>query len=478
MANFMLDMPVLKGAKICGSECVYRHGDGSIDALKSGIVSCVGCGRQCHMQCHKVTGDIFETVKATPKNNRCNVPFGEASNVRIVCDNCLSWLSCEVPTDTKASFMLVFSRIAAKLISEKYADAPKNRETPNARKRRLTDSGEALNIDAATEIRDALAKCLNTIVEMEKKNDSSAMDITSRFDKLQAHITNTVKTEIGTVKDCVQSKCDVFVDFGEKLKSNSDKIDNLACKIDEKIGLDATVIDAGNANASLYAYASTPIRSSGRAPRSPGSTIRRRAMINNARSLLVSGNNETPRTALFRNHSSPLPTQSGTSSIDDIFGPTVQRNSDVRGSSANAAEGEVARAGSQFKQKRAIYVRYVSAAITPRKMKLILQRDARVAECIDQNEHNVEITRLVKKNVSEDIIARRRNGISYRIGCPDGIFPIISDPGFWASHWEIRPWNDEPQTERSTSAKNETHQYFNHPPNVPQAMSTDQVETI
>lgn len=467
--NFMLDMPVLQGAKVCGAECVYKQNDGSIEALKSGIVSCVGCGKPCHLQCLKVTGDLLETVKATPKNNRGNAYFGEASNVRIVCDNCLTWLSCEVPTDSKASFLLVFSRIAAKLISEKYVE--KTRDTPGSRKRKLTENGDLVNVDSMAELKDMMGKFLHRLDDIDKKSDSSDKSIKAHIIRLGTRIDDTVKSELESVKTSITSK---YNDIGDKLKSHGDKIDNLSVKIDEKVGLDITVVENGHMRGGLNAPAlvSTPSRPINRSSLGSGSTIRRRAMMNNARSLLLSDANETPRTALSRNSGPSIPTQRGTAVNDDIFGPAIQRLTDHREAASN---GSIA-TRSQFRQKSAVYVRYVSSSITTDKMRDILKRDARIARYMSENDASIEITRLVKKNVPEDNVVNRKNGVSYRIGCPDDVYPIMIDPSFWASHWEIRPWNDELPADRRNhgghQTKNDTSSDHHHPPSAQPSTST------
>lgn len=261
--------------------------------------------------------------------------------------------------------------------------------------------------------------------------------------------------------------------------SNDVKMSIMVNKIDEKIGLDFTVVDNGRTNDGLSSplLVSTPNRRVSR--ETPGSTIRRRAMINNARAMLLSGGNETPRTALVRANGPALPTTSGTANNDTIFGPTVQRFNRRYGD--NDGNGDnIMRAASQFKQRHAIYLRYVSASITIDNMREILRRDDRIGQSMTQNESNIEITRLVKRNVTEEMLSRRKYGISYRIGCCEDLYPIINDPGFWAAHWEIRPWNEERQIDRSGSieeAKNHPHQDHNHLPNVQWPMGAEEMST-
>lgn len=474
--NFMLELPVLSGAKICGTECVYRQSDGSIEALKSGLVSCVGCGRPCHMQCHKVTGELLENVRALPKNNRCSAYFGEANNVRIVCDNCLTWLNCEVPVDSRSSFLLVFSRMAAKLIAEQYAAGIKGQETSVARKRRLTNGGETINVDMVTELKDLMEKCLNKMGDLEKSNETGIKSMSTHLDSVAGRIDSTIRKESAVVVDCVKDKCGKLA---EKMTSSDGKMDIIVNKIDEKMGLDLTVIDGGQTSNGLSSplLISTPNRrlNGEQLGRTPGSTIRRRAMINNARSMLFSGNNETPRSALVRNNGPALPTTSGTAINDNIFGPTVLRFNRNR----NGENGDnTLRTASQFKHKHAIYLRYVSSSVTADNMKEILKRDARIAQRMEQNDSNVEITRLVKKNVTEEMLSRRKYGISYRVGCCEDLYPVINDPGFWAAHWEIRPWNDERQVDgmgSSGEAKNHPSVDHNHLPNIPQSTETEAI---
>lgn len=475
--NFMLELPALPGAKICSTECVYRQNDGSIEALKSGLVSCVGCGKPCHMQCHKVSGELLDAVRTVPKNNRCNAYFGEANNVRIVCDNCLTWLSCEVPTDVKSSFLLVFSRIAAKLISERYADSAKSSETSITRKRRLVNGGETMNVDAVTELKDMIQKCLTKIEETGKKSEEGVKGITSQLGVMVNHIDSTVKKESDIIVDCVKLKCN---EIDIKMIANEVKMSSIATKLEEKIELDLTVVENVRSNGGLGSpsLVSTPNRRINREI-DTGSTVRRRAMINNARSMLLSGGNETPRTALVRNNGHVLPTISGTADNDNIFGPSVQRFN--RGYNENDENGNNSqRTGSQFKKKQAIYLRYVSSSITIDNMKEILKRDARIGQSMEENESNVEITRLVKKDMTEEMLSRRKYGISYRIGCSDELYPIINDPSFWASHWEIRPWNEERRVVGMGSideAKNHPNMDHNHRPKVQRSILTEEMST-
>lgn len=468
--QFMLDIPTIAGAKICGQDCVYKNNgsNGSIEALKAAIVSCVGCGRPCHLQCHRVTGDLLESVKSQPKNNRCNINFGEASNVRLVCDNCLTWLNCEVPDDIKASFMLVFSRIAAKLITDKYAD--NTRSTPNSRKRRMIDSNDSINVDTISELKDMIGKCLVRIDEMDRKNDSNIQLVNNHVEKVNKNVTDVVKSEVIGLKTSVTSNCNVISikmkanqdkvddalskldkkhdsnhgEFLDSLKTNTVKIDQLVTKIEEKSGLDLTMIEGNNNNTVINSpgTVSTPTRPY-RA--SINSTIRRRAMLNNARSFIMSDTNETPRTALSRINGPNIPTQHGTSSDNEIFGPSVPRGVNL---STNGIDVGRARPAAQFRHNDAIFIRYVDPSITVERMRDILTRNDTIKQRLEENEDNIEITRLVKKNVPEEVLANRRNGISYRIGCSSELYQIIVEPNFWAPHWEIRQWDSQFQNNR------------------------------
>lgn len=170
-------------------------------------------------------------------------------------------------------------------------------------------------------------------------------------------------------------------------------------------------------------------------------------MMNNARSFIMSGANETPRTVLSRINGPIIPTQHGTSIDNEIFGRSVPRRANLP---YNGFDGDRTRPAPQFKHSDAIFIRFVDPSITTERMREILIRNGTIKQRVEENEDNIEITRLVKKNVPEELLANRRNGISYRIGCLADIFPIIMEPSFWAPHWEIRQWDNQFQNSRNS----------------------------
>lgn len=71
MAN--LDLKIFEHANLCGDDCFEKRNDGTREKLEEcSIVYCVGCGRKCHMECHRVPKSVSEGVKMVPKNNRVN----------------------------------------------------------------------------------------------------------------------------------------------------------------------------------------------------------------------------------------------------------------------------------------------------------------------------------------------------------------------------------------------------------------------
>lgn len=75
-----LNLKVLEGARLCSDECVEKHDNGDLEKLSTrSIVKCVGCGRKCHMECHKVPQTLSKGIKDIPVNNRVNAFFSECS---------------------------------------------------------------------------------------------------------------------------------------------------------------------------------------------------------------------------------------------------------------------------------------------------------------------------------------------------------------------------------------------------------------
>lgn len=113
-------------------------------------------------------------------------------------------------------------------------------------------------------------------------------------------------------------------------------------------------------------------------------------------------------------------------------------------------------------------------------MRDLLMRNVAIKHGFDENEEVIEITRLVKKNVPENVLANRKNGISFRIGCASELFQYIIDPGFWAPHWEIRQWDNGFSHARTASRYQHGRAKNDRPSNVdppPGALISEESQT-
>lgn len=135
-----MNMGMLTHAKICSNDCQYKHDDGELESLGvDSIVSCVGCGRKCHMECHKVPLSLIKAVKSVPQNNRNFAYLGEMSYIRVVCDNCANMLMADIQNGTKPSFQSLF--VIDQIMKEKeiVVATSKNNGNSNKAKRKKRD---------------------------------------------------------------------------------------------------------------------------------------------------------------------------------------------------------------------------------------------------------------------------------------------------------------------------------------------------
>lgn len=73
----------------------------------------------------------------------------------------------------------------------------------------------------------------------------------------------------------------------------------------------------------------------------------------------------------------------------------------------------------------------------------ILNKNAQLSDALISDSNSVEITRLTKRNMSEEEIRSYKYGVSYRIGVREELFDILNDGSVFAPHWEIRKWFDK-----------------------------------
>ena len=83
----------------------------------------------------------------------------------------------------------------------------------------------------------------------------------------------------------------------------------------------------------------------------------------------------------------------------------------------------------------------------------ILNKNETVKQAIEHDPNAVEVTRLVKSRYSEEEIAKRRFGVSYRVGCASELFPVMNNKAIWANHWEIRQWKTDYDKGEQTSQR-------------------------
>lgn len=420
---------------------------------KEVTVYCVGCGKECHMPCHNVPETMISAVKAVPKNNRAKAYFGEMSYIRIVCDNCANLLISNVPKNTRPSFLALFNGIANECAelntnnmetdesSEK--DNKQSQSVPR-KKRKADDSVD--NDSTIMDVKRLLEKCFVKINNVENKSNEVHSIVSGNKEKLAT----LVKSE-SELKTSISKK---FTSTEKIMKSLETSVESNGCKLDTisaKLDTNKVNIDDGMQKGFNKLFDMTEKMFSPATPKSinrggmygRGASIRRTAMGNSARNF----DHDTPTTS---KQGPNIPTESGSATDDNLFGPAVPRKIDFNsGDNQNGNNGP----RQEFRHEDAVYIRYVDPSITPDKMLNIMMRNETIKANINEKPEMVEVTRLVKKRWTEDEIAKRRYGISYRIGGAPEIFELLKEKTLWANHWEIRLWDKD---------FNKTEQNFQH----------------
>lgn len=424
---FVLDLKTEEEAFLCDNECKEKLDDGSmLNLTPESAVMCVGCGRKCHMECHKVPKTFVNAVKSVPMKNRVKAYFGECSYVRLVCDSCANLLNRNVHWQCKPTFLTLFSKIAEDMIREKYVlknkesvieDTPINSSNVvnGGKRRRVSENGmeggEILN-----EMRKVMDICVKKLDILEKKCDSNAKGNENGFNSLS---------------DAIHG-ANIFVSdglkgIGEKIVGIDDKMKEFNDKIDSKHNIIESGLQMGFHNLlSETEKLLSPITP--RAPHKDRKNLRKYATINSAINI-----SNTPHTRSFVSEVQPNP---GTSSDENLFGSIVPR----RIIDERSKTMDMNRQGNDFRHNKAIYLRYVDPLITPNKIINILKKNTIINDSIIADANNVEITRLTKKALTEDEIRAYKFGVSYRIGAADELYDILKSGELFAPHWEIRPW--------------------------------------
>lgn len=399
----MFNLDVLDKAKICSTNC---------NPDNPCAVYCVGCGRSCHLACHKVPDQMITSVSAIPKNNRVNGYFGECSYIRLVCDNCANLLISNVPKNGKPCFLSLFNELAKKK-NEVIDITDTDTRQSQRNKRKKSDECDAELTDGnseMTEMKRLLEKCI------------------VKLNNVETAATKTIANKLNEIENAQKSTL-------AKLQSNGHALEVINTKFDRN----ATSIDDGmqkgfNRLSELTEKLCTPLNTPHRFGSSRASSMRKYAMDNRARNNYLNG---TPTSKPFGGPN--IPTESGTATGDEgLFGPAVPRKLNF-----NAGDNQRSGGGprKEFRHENAIYIRFVDSSITPAKMTEIMMRNEKIKEAFDINPEVIEVTRLVKNRFTEAEIAQRRFGVSYRIGCSSELFKVVGEKEIWASHWEIRPWD-------------------------------------
>lgn len=431
------DLELLGEAKLCSSGCKYDDGEGQVlEMTKDYSVYCVGCGRACHMPCHKVPMSMSSVVKRVPKENRMNAYFGECSYLRIVCDNCANLLITDVPRGSKSCFLTLFNQLAKKNNDKNdtnATDSDVSRAPATQRsKKRKADEAVGDKNEIVLDMKCLLEKCLDKMSNFEIVSSQLQSTVARNDDQLD----KLYKLNIDTSKQLTKKLDDIGVgvnNMGTKCDSNGQLLNDINTKLEHNVisiddGLQKGFNKLVDLTEKLYSPA-TPRSANNYFMASGRSSVRKTAISNDrARRNFTHGTPTGPS----------LPTQSGAATDEGLFGPAVPRK-------LNFGEPQTLNRGprKEFRHDNAIYIRYVDPSITSDKMMAILTKNEAIKNALDHDPNAVEITRLVKNGCTEEEIAKRRYGVSYRIGCSLDLLSLVNDKSIWASHWEIRLWDKE-----------------------------------
>lgn len=441
-----LDLNILKNAKICTEKCDHKHDDGTLEILgKSSVISCVGCGQKCHMQCMKVPKSMMDAVNMVPKNNRHFAFYGQMAYTRIVCDNCANLLNENVSNDSPPTFKSLFEKIATRVLNEKINELMNSMKTneqnagtsakvtnQNASKRSKPDYHENDGNESRDMMESMIQSLINTVSELSSNLNMHHVRSNEQLNGL-GNVINNIGSNLNTQIASMEKK------LTENINDVADNVKVCSTKLDKNENYIESGFQTGFNNLMENAQqwmtpANTPKRSDNQYR-----SLRRNAMESNMRF----GKDATPRPrrSSFRN-GPKLPTEEGSNENNDIFGPAVSRRIDF--DTANK-ETETVRKQTQpqFKHENAIFVRYVDPSVTVAKMFDIVKMNETLNEALNTDPGAIEINRLVKKTLTDEQIAGFKNGISFRIGCADSLYGALQSKSNWATHWQIRPWARE-----------------------------------
>lgn len=444
-----LELIRIPEAHLCTSNCANTNRKGETEPLYSkAYANCVGCGVPCHLSCHGIPRELIDAFDKIPKADKQNAFFGEKSYMRIVCQNCSNWLLADAPESGKPSFAHLFTRVANKALKDEAESVAQNDdEKINGSKRKKPEED-----DNKVDMYEVMMTCVRKINEIQTISAKTSVEINNKLDQLNAgqngikkeleNINQTVKYDDNNVKSGISDLKDVIQ---KSLTSIENKLDSCSSDVKSNEKTFDDVIQKGFNNLKVTASDwLSPLVTPKRNDRNRDSV--RRMAFSNTNKYRQMNNDETPKSRFTQFSRGPkIPTENGESAVEDIFGPSVKRpnfNERVQGDRDKMNRERVnQKSRSTFKHAKAVYIRFVDPSISTSKMLEIVTRDTQVKEAYSNDPSAIEITRLVKKSLSEDDILKLKNGISFRVGCVDTLYSSINDKKMWASHWQVREWD-------------------------------------
>lgn len=418
-----LQLKIFEHANLCGKDCFEKKDDGSIENLEDcSVICCVGCGRKCHMECHRVPKSVSEGVKMVPRNNRPNALFGEFSYMRIVCENCANWLMIDVPPGVTPSFMVLFTRMAKKLIEENYttknlseaADVGASNSTSAraSRKRKKLSSDENVidcdDHDLLLEMKDMLLKFTEKLDNIETGGKESSDRIKDEIVTLQKEVNdsyNGIESKISQVNGEINGMNICMKKIDGRFDSKHLEIEN---------GLQKGFNSLWDKTEKFLSPRSHNLMRGNKIQ-----SLRKQALLNTATAYQATPRKTSSGGGQGCNRSG--------SSTESIFGDAIPRR-------LFRSERK------QFIYENAVVVSYVDPSITPKKMMNILCKNDVIRQTCEENETAIEIKRLTKRHMTEEDLKLLKFGVSYRIGANQEVFELLRSGVVFASHWEIRDW--------------------------------------
>lgn len=342
----------------------------------------------------------------------------------------------DVPMGATPSFMVLFSRMAKKIIEEKYvekgsagvadtgASGSCSGQVSKKRKKVSNDEDTQEENELLMEMRKLLLTCTNKLENIEKSGQKSSNRIEKQIVSLQKEVN---KSYIG-----IESKISQVNDEIKGVNICVSKIDN---RLDNKhLDIEDGLQKGFNSLWDKTEKFLSP-RSHNLARRNKAPSLWKQTLVRNSTAYTV-----TPRPS----HDGGQVIERSGSSTENIFGSAIPRRlfrNERR----------------QFLHENAVVVSYVDPSITPRKMMDIMRKNEVIEKAYNEDESVIEIKRLTKRHMTDDDLKLLKFGVSYRIGANDAIYGILRGGRLFASHWEIRDWVNKDESNGDERSMGDTH---------------------